>query len=726
MAIGKTTADHAPAAVESLVKQLLVTRKAVKLYPAASNIPRENAVEVVRMLRGLLQMAPTVRLAVTKDGLFYETMPVLPGRPAFAAFAREFYSFHLSDIRFHSGVTPEEIVAFLAVLNEAPEEVDAAGGFGTRLWDRQVDGVTVGEIATKIVDVPEPTAEETAAATAVEAEEQWPPDRERMDELLGSLRGLHPRDQRVLARFTQSPRLISNYLQESSLGRPLQSRVAQIADRLASLARVASGELAEDQPTLFRSIAESVMSLEPEVRHRLLVDRLLSDARVDEWLAEVVRQIDLADVCAALAEGLTPDHVSQEGISRALRNLALITMSSREDVTDAARSALLEAGVGEGEVSGILEAAMPTRLQVTRKVQDRPETPLDGILKLVDLASSARRESDEDEDVAALRTEARAGVTDGDVLAALVTLVTLERRPDVFGSMMALVEDSLDMLLEWSEFEIAADAAAALTSLEADVALEAPARERAREAVSTLARPDQMRLIATAMRVYRAGSPEQEACRRLLGILGAHAISPLLEVLADEPDMSARKALVELISKTAQQHISRLGEAVNDSRWYFVRNVVSILGATRRAEALPYLARAIHHGDPRVRREAIRALAGIRDRYAEEMLVAALSDDDAQNVQLAARYLGTLGARGAVAALSIVAKGEGRGNRDVGPRVEAIEALGRVGSVDAIPVLVQLAEQRTILRAGRSREIKAAAEAALNVVNSSRRGEAGS
>ncbi|MGB4592596.1 MAG: HEAT repeat domain-containing protein [Coriobacteriia bacterium] len=726
MAIGQTSGDHAPAAVESLVKQLLVTRKAVKLYPAASNIPRENAVEVIRMLRGMLQVAPTVRLAVTKEGLFYETMPVLPGRPAFVAFAREFYSFHLSDIRFHSGVTPEEVVAFLAVLNEPPEEVDAAGGFGTRLWDRQVDGVTVGEIATKIVDISEPTAEETAVAGAPEVNEQWPPEKERIDELLNAMRGLRPHDQRMLARFVQSPRLTADYLEEATLGRPIRAAVTQIADRIASLARVASAEPAEDQPTMYRSIAESMMSLDSEVRHRLLVDRLLADARVDEGLAEVIRQIDLADVCTALAEGLTPDHVSQEGISRALRNLALITLSAREDVADAARTALLDAGAAEDEASSILEAAMPTRLQITRRAQERPETPLDGVLKLVDLASSARQESDADADVAALRAEARAGVTDADVLAALVTLVTLERRPDVFGSMMALVEDSLGMLLEWSEFEIAADAAAELTSLETDSALEPPARERVREAVSALARPDQMRLIATAMRVYRTGSPEQEACRRLLVILGAHAIAPLLEVLADEPDMSARKALVELISKTAQQHVSQLGEAVNDSRWYFVRNVVSILGATRRPEALPYLARTIHHGDSRVRREAIRACAGIRDRYAEEMLVAALADEDAQNVQLAARYLGTLGARGAVAALSMVAKGDGRGNRDVGSRVEAIEALGHIGSPDAIPVLAQLAEQRTILRAGRSREIKAAAEAALNVVNPSWRGEAGS
>lgn len=725
MAIGQTTGNRAPAAIESLVKQLLVTRKAVKLYPAASNIPRENAAEVVKMLRALLQSMPTVRLAVTKDGLFYETMPVLPGQAAFAAFAREFYGQHLSDLRFHSGVTAEEVVAFLAILNEPAEEVDAAGGFGSRLWDRQVDGITVGEVATKIVDVVEPTPEDAGTGAAPE-DAQFPPDTARVDELLDSLRGLRPRDQRMLVRFVESPKLATRYLSESAFGKPPQAAVGHLVERVAAMAHLAAGELAEDQPTLFRSIAESVMGLDPETRHRLLVDRLLADARLDESLAEVVRQLDLQDVCAALAEGLTPDAVSQEGISRALRNLALISMSGREEFAETARTALLEAGVDEERTAGVLEAAMPTHLQVARKVQDRPDTPLDGILKLVDLASAARSESDADEDIAALRAEARVGVTDGDVLGALVTLVTLERRPDVFGSMMSLVEDSIGLLLEWSEFEIAADAAAALTELERDETLETAARTRVRDAMASLATPRQMRLIATAMRVFKAGSREFAACRRLLGILGEHAIDPLLEVLADEPDMSARKALVELISEIAVYHVDRLGDRVTDPRWYFVRNVVGILGGTRRPDALPHLARTLRHTDPRVRREAIRAFAGIKDRYAEEMLVAALSDDDSQNVQLAARYLGTIGARGAVAALSLVAKGEGRGNRDIGPRVEAIEALGRLGSADAIPVLTQLAELRTILRAGRSREIKAAAEAALTVLRPGWREEAGS
>ena len=80
------------------------------------------------------------------------------------------------------------------------------------------------------------------------------------------------------------------------------------------------------------------------------------------------------------------------------------------------------------------------------------------------------------------------------------------------------------------------------------------------------------------MRVYPKGSAEYEAARRLIDLLGGRALSPLLENLADEPDMAARKSLVDLLSTMAQDHIPKLGACVSDSRWYFVRNVVAILG----------------------------------------------------------------------------------------------------------------------------------------------------
>jgi hypothetical protein len=182
--------------------------------------------------------------------------------------------------------------------------------------------------------------------------------------------------------------------------------------------------------------------------------------------------------------------------------------------------------------------------------------------------------------------------------------------------------------------------------------------------------------------------------------------------------MSARKAVVDLISVVAIRHIPQLGARVSDRRWYLVRNIVSILGGTRSPEATPYLQRTLRHTDARVRRETVRALAAVRVGMAESLLVASLADEDAQNVQLAVRYLGTLDCRRAVPALEEVARGTGRGNREIGPRVDAIEALGRLGVPSSSAVLRELARRRWLDFRGRDRAVRTAATAALRVMES--------
>ncbi|MHB1477360.1 MAG: HEAT repeat domain-containing protein, partial [Coriobacteriia bacterium] len=376
----------------------------------------------------------------------------------------------------------------------------------------------------------------------------------------------------------------------------------------------------------------------------------------------------------------------------------------------AAGDAMAEEGLDEDTIATVLDNAAPTQIKVTDKATGSARD-VESIVKLVDLAPVARSATDTES--MALRAEVAEGISDSDVLLSIVTLLTIERRADMFASLLSIIEDSLGLLLERGEFVEAADAVGMLEALEHDDSLDRTQQTRIDTALRAMAQPRRMRDVMTALRFHHRDTPEADACRRLLRLLGGRTIDPLLEVLADEPDMTARKGLVDLISTLASGHVDELGVKLSDPRWYFVRNVVNILGATRDRSMLPLLARTLRHSDVRVRRETIRAVAGVRDKLAEEMLVAALSDDDPQNVGLAARYLGTLGVEEAASQLATVARGEGRGNRETGARVEAIEALGRLGTPDAATALRDVLRQRTFLAGGRMREVRTAAEAAL-------------
>jgi hypothetical protein len=708
MSNAQRESEHAPEAVERFVRQLLVAQRAVRLYPASSEIPQASANDLLGMLRGLLREQPDLRFQVTKDALLYNALPVLPGMKPFEMFARDFYHRNLAEVRFHSGVTPREVVDFLRVLQDPPEAINAAGGFEQRLWDLQVDGVTVRVVSTKIVDT-DLTDESVASIPG----EDWPPSRERIDELIDSAYGARPRDQRMLVRFTQNPRLVSRYLAElASEGRGGRPLTNVIAGRVVSLTHAAMAELTEDQPALFRSIAEALLSLDPDLCRDVLVERLLPESRLDEGVASMMRQFELGELCKALVEGLGPDAVSRDGLSRALRNLAVISLHPREEVLDAAGVALRESGVAEETVSTVLQGAAPSQLKVRQ--QESQGDSVENILRLVDLAPVAPEAFDAE--VSGLRDEVADGISDGDILVCVVTLITIERRPDMFASLMSIAEDGLSLLLELGEYADAVTAASALVALRDDETLDPAQRDRVQKALVDMASPRNMRDVATGIRVHPAGTPVHDQCKQLIATLGGLTIAPLLEVLADEPDMAARKALMDMIGQMAPHHIAELADRTTDSRWYFVRNVVSLLGSTRDPAALQSLNRTLRHNDARVRRETIRAVASIRDMLAEQMLAAALTDEDAQNVGLAARYLGNLGSRSAVSALAAVARGDGRGNREPASRIEAIEALGRLATPEAEAAIVDVAHSRSILRSGRVREIQAAAEAALAAI----------
>lgn len=713
MTLRSTEGPTVPTAIERFVKQLVVTHKAVQLYPSTSSIPHENASVLLELLQAILRTAHDLRLGVAKDGLVFEGIPVFAGQPAYESFAQELYNRGLAEVRFHVGAREKDLAGFLGVLKSTAEEIEAAGGFESRLWDAGVDSVTVKEASVKILDEPH-----KSEATDGEGE-AWPPDAMRIDEILAAALGGRPRDQRVLVRVIESSEAVAAYLRETLSARGGAPGGVTAATRFKELASMVARQPAEKRAALARSLADAVARLDPGDRRQLLTEHLLPDARSNEAVAAVVRQMDIDEVCELLVAGLSEGDASVEGLARAIRYLAQISMAQREEVINAAGAAMRGAGLAEETVSTVIDNVMPSQLTIRdRGDQDAEHRALDSVLKIVEMAPQGSNERFEDSpDFARLADEARAGLADGDVVRAMVTLVTADPHGPQFSSMMALIEDSIDLLVRRGEYDVAADVAADLRLGAAVEGLDPARVERIHSAIMRFAQPKDMRNVTGAMRMYERGTPEYESCRTLLTVLGSEAIDPLLEVLAEEPDMAARKALVDLISDMAGDFIDDLSKRVSDDRWYVVRNVVAILGRTRRPDILSALGRTLRHGDARVRRETIRALSSVKDRLAEEMLIAALEDGDAQNVQLAARFLGSIGARGSTQAVAQVALGEGRGSREISARTEAIESLGKLGGPVAVAALESLAGKRSFLGSSRTRELRVAAEAALRAIS---------
>jgi HEAT repeat protein len=124
-------------------------------------------------------------------------------------------------------------------------------------------------------------------------------------------------------------------------------------------------------------------------------------------------------------------------------------------------------------------------------------------------------------------------------------------------------------------------------------------------------------------------------------------------------------------------------------RWPVAESVANILGELAREESVPALARAMEHADGRVRRAAVIALSKISSKAAvEHMLKAVASDDDALRSAVAA---GVEGRKSSALAMPILKVAEESSARPE-VRRDCYQALGRIGTPEALQALLAAAE----------------------------------
>lgn len=134
------------------------------------------------------------------------------------------------------------------------------------------------------------------------------------------------------------------------------------------------------------------------------------------------------------------------------------------------------------------------------------------------------------------------------------------------------------------------------------------------------------------------GRPDSEHLEWLLARQGARAIGPLLDILAESESRTARRRALELLGRLSSMFSRELGDEIvqrlPEAPWFLQRNLLLLLDRLPTwpvgLSIAPYLA----HGDPRVRREAMRLSLGLSGQR-DAAVIAGLRDEDEQVARLA-------------------------------------------------------------------------------------------
>jgi hypothetical protein len=122
--------------------------------------------------------------------------------------------------------------------------------------------------------------------------------------------------------------------------------------------------------------------------------------------------------------------------------------------------------------------------------------------------------------------------------------------------------------------------------------------------------------------------PRAEEVFAYIAMMSPAAVEPLCEILAECEIRKIRYLLCRAISVVAKNDPGRLGRFVQDKRWFFVRNIVMILGMAANRGGIPLLRQTMSHSEDRVRREVARSVGRIRSPEGLDILSILVKDDN--------------------------------------------------------------------------------------------------
>lgn len=213
--------------------------------------------------------------------------------------------------------------------------------------------------------------------------------------------------------------------------------------------------------------------------------------------------------------------------------------------------------------------------------------------------------------------------------------------------------------------------------------------------------------------VLREDPPDFDLVDVLVDALGMATADALLDTLTEAESRATRRGMLSRLVRLGTSVADLAAERLTDPRWFVQRNILAIL---RELEVWPEgtaVEPFLEHHDPRVRREAVQALAIIPE-LRDRAIIAALRDSDWKVVRFGIYAAGKDFREGWV---PLLARRMAQPDFPAELCLPAIGVLARSGRPEALERLMALVvDGRTLLRAPRLRASSPAMLRALTIL----------
>lgn len=296
----------------------------------------------------------------------------------------------------------------------------------------------------------------------------------------------------------------------------------------------------------------------------------------------------------------------------------------------------------------------------------------------------------------------------------LFEILGLEKEEEPYKDSANLLMKMLDGLLTLGQFQRASDLLKRLYIMIKTYELKDWQAETIHKLIESAG--DEVRIDRIGRILDRDGGVRLEDVNEYLVLLQQSSIKPLIKLLGDIKNSKARRAICDALSEIGKNAIELFTPFIDDRRWYLVRNITYILGRIGKEKALPHIQKAFNHEELRVRREAVQALGLIGGPKSISLLIKALLDKDTRIRAMSAIHLGRIGKNVGLAALLEVVQSKDFQKKEPAEIKAFLDAIGMVGSNEALPVLQQMLERKSLFGIGKQDGIRSGVANALAMI----------
>jgi hypothetical protein len=213
-------------------------------------------------------------------------------------------------------------------------------------------------------------------------------------------------------------------------------------------------------------------------------------------------------------------------------------------------------------------------------------------------------------------------------------------------------------------------------------------------------------------------SPEigDEVFKEFIALVDKKAILPFVKILGEIKTPHGRKNVIEALISLGRQDVRTLATALNDKRWYVVRNIIYILRKIKDKGAIEYLLKALKSEDPRVRKEVIKALAELGGQEILKPLKEHLDDPD---VGVRIESVRAIGNTGSIAPKRIILdkiSDKMFKERDIEEKKIFYEILSKWNDAEVFDFLIKILRRRSFLWWDKNYDEKACAAFCLGLL----------